>query len=816
LFGSGFTSDGNFKHRWHRKLGSSVGAVLIGQAGLFSALLDIIKLFSYYVLGSTKLSLITAFFLGLSNGYAFAQEDSVSPAATSEQAEVNATGLQRIEDGSVVSNEHTVKWRIFTDNGRESIQKAMHARHWKLWRQLDKAGKLFQAALLEAKEGFGLRDPHVASALNNLAEFYRLTKEYEKAELLYLEAIEILEESYGSDDIRVGTALHSLGMCYHLQHKFAQAQTCYEVLSLQGKRRGAESLIEESIRILEEAGLGESTTCIQRMTYLSTGWDSLHTTSAAELLGLNLQALGKLKESEELFERSLAARKNILPEGHFLVAVTLVHLARLTLHKFLSDLNNANRDVAKYYLAKAQQLSNDSISRVLMKIIDNSMVPQFMPYTCWLTKRHLTTVESPWQILLPAYMRAQKHASMAGGASSDTDGRDFVDGGTPGNAFGGTTGDGHPASSGDGSNTTGGEDGAKSSGCSDGGAGGVSASLICSEGDVDVASGRKEALEPTLLSCAKIHGAMKSACRTRVGSAPGRGGFSAASEWKGVDIGGTGVTDSCDGGSSTMVDSNGGEDGSDVGRGGVVAVTGAEDVEAGGAAWVAEGDVAVADGHTNNSLGVVNAGDASAATSCGEVVITADGNGIVVVAVAGDDAVGVSGSVAPDSSSGSTTRDATDKGGTEGASLTVFCCIFSSNARILRKRITEGILNSSSKDQNKLNSTSATDRDKIAATATLLQALDVIGLIDIAAKRVLAPGELDYRSIEDALHKCISLYREPDTRSLVTKVVKQDYMRCLSMLVEYNLLEQQTTELQELLGEARQIIHELGEESNRK
>ncbi|KAF8702842.1 hypothetical protein HU200_032676 [Digitaria exilis] len=245
------------------------------------------------------------FFTGLSNGFAFAQNGSVSPAATSEQTEGNATGLQRIEDGSVVSNEHTAKWRIFTDNGRDSFQKARACD-----RKLDEAEKLFLAALLEAKEGFGLRDPHVASALNNLAEFYRLKKEYEKAELLYLEAIEILEESFGSNDIRVGTALHSLGICYHLQHKFAQAQTCYEralkiegrvmgvghpeyaatmyllaksvvsrfsktsidcinnedtilqwtlakgskmvlVLSLQGKRNDAESLTKESIRILE-------------------------------------------------------------------------------------------------------------------------------------------------------------------------------------------------------------------------------------------------------------------------------------------------------------------------------------------------------------------------------------------------------------------------------------------------------------------------------------------------------------------------------------------------------------------------------------
>ncbi|CAN6242335.1 unnamed protein product [Urochloa humidicola] len=496
----GFTTDGNFNCSSLRKLVSSVGAVLIGQAALF---------------------------LGVSNGYAFAQEDSVSPAASSEQAEGSATGLQRIEDGSVVSNEHTVKWRIFTDNGRDFFQK----------RQLDEAEKLFQAALIEAKEGFGLRDPHVASALNNLAEFYRLKKEYEKAELLYLEAIEILEESFESDDIRVGTALHSLGICYHLQHKFAQAQTCYEiegrvmgsghpeyastmyllakVLSLQGKRRDAESLTEESIRILEEAGLGESPTCIQRMRYLSMelikskrlaeaeiwqrkilhtlelskGWDSLHTTHAAELLSLTLQALNKFKESEELLERCLAAREKVMPEGHFLVALSLVHLARLTLHKFASDLKNKNSDEATHYLARAKQHCNDSI------------------------------------------------------------------------------------------------------------------------------------------------------------------------------------------------------------------------------------------------------------------------------------------------------------------------------------RITEGIINSSSKDQNKLNGTAATDRDKIAATAILLQALEVVGLIDIAAKHVLAQWDQDYRSVEDALQKCISVYRKPDTRRLVTKGVKQEYMRCLGVLINIAEDRQQQAELQLLLGEARQIIKELGEES---
>uniref|UniRef100_A0A453IM30 Uncharacterized protein n=1 Tax=Aegilops tauschii subsp. strangulata TaxID=200361 RepID=A0A453IM30_AEGTS len=74
--------------------------------------------------------------------------------------------------------------------------------------KLDEAERFFKAALHQAKEGFGLRDPHAASALKNLAEFYVLRKEFEKAEPLFLEAIEILEQSFGPDDIRITLCLH--------------------------------------------------------------------------------------------------------------------------------------------------------------------------------------------------------------------------------------------------------------------------------------------------------------------------------------------------------------------------------------------------------------------------------------------------------------------------------------------------------------------------------------------------------------------------------------------------------------------------------
>ncbi|KAL6560816.1 hypothetical protein OROHE_005993 [Orobanche hederae] len=67
-------------------------------------------------------------------------------------------GFQKIEDGSMISNEHTSKWRIFTDSGRDYF----------LQGNIKQAEKFFHSALQEAREGFGDRDPHVASACNNL------------------------------------------------------------------------------------------------------------------------------------------------------------------------------------------------------------------------------------------------------------------------------------------------------------------------------------------------------------------------------------------------------------------------------------------------------------------------------------------------------------------------------------------------------------------------------------------------------------------------------------------------------------------------
>lgn len=286
--------------------------------------------------------------------------------------------LRKIEDGSMISNVHTSKWRVFTDIGRDYF----------LQGKLEDAERLFLSALQEAKEGFGERDAHVASALNNLAELYRVKKVYDRAEPFYVEAVKILEESFGSEDVRVAAALHNLGQFYLVQRKLEDARLCYEralkikgrvlghghldyadtmfhlgtVFHLEGKETDAETLIKDSIRILEEGGLGESMLCMRRSRYLaqiyikanrrdeaeiiqrrilhamelSKGWNSLDTIISAESLGLILQSVGNLNEAKDLFERCLEARKTIFSEDHIQVAANFLHLARV-------EMLNSNR-----------------------------------------------------------------------------------------------------------------------------------------------------------------------------------------------------------------------------------------------------------------------------------------------------------------------------------------------------------------------------------------------------------------------------------------------------------------------------------------
>ncbi|XP_060184301.1 uncharacterized protein LOC132613990 isoform X2 [Lycium barbarum] len=352
--------------------------------------------------------LLWAVILGVNVSPALAEEVS-TPAPTGIDVEIS--GLRKIEDGSVVSNIHTSKWRVFTDSGRDLF----------LQGKLEEAEKLFLSALQEAKEGFGDRDPHVASAYNNLAELYRVEKAFNKAEPMYLEAINILEESFGQDDVRVAAALHNLGQFYLMQRKLEQARGVYEralkikrrvlgeahsdyadtmyhlgtVLYLQGKYKDSEALVRDSIRILEDGGQGESMICTKRMRQLAEiyiksdrleeaenvlrkilhimelakGWTSLETVIAAERLALTLQSLGNLKEAQELLERCLEARRALLPEDHIQIAANLLHIARVK----MLDSNKLHK--SNVYQARAELDMAKDLLRKSIRVAQKNLVP---------------------------------------------------------------------------------------------------------------------------------------------------------------------------------------------------------------------------------------------------------------------------------------------------------------------------------------------------------------------------------------------------------------------------------------------------------
>ncbi|KZV53790.1 nephrocystin-3-like [Dorcoceras hygrometricum] len=340
--------------------------------------------------------------LGTNSMPSMADDISVESNSKKGTSMADVSGLSKVEDGSVISNEHTSKWRVFTDCGRDFFMQG----------KLEQAEKFFLSALQEAIEGFGESDPHVASACNNLAELYRVKKDFDKAEPLYMKAIHILEESFGPDDVRVGAAFHNLGQFFLVQRELEKARGCYEhalkrkrrvlgetntdyadtmyhlgtVLYLQGEINDSEDLILNSIRILEESGQGETIICIRRLQYLSQiyvksnryaeaevllrkilhmlelskGWKSLGTVIAAERLALTLQSLGQLSEAEELLERCRDAQMHLLPAEHIQNAANMLYVARLKM--LISDeLMKTNSSEAIAELDKAKNLLMGSI-----------------------------------------------------------------------------------------------------------------------------------------------------------------------------------------------------------------------------------------------------------------------------------------------------------------------------------------------------------------------------------------------------------------------------------------------------------------------
>ncbi len=97
----------------------------------------------------------------------------------------------------------------------------------KLWKELNdkftllyqqwrysKAVSVAKEALKIAEETFDPEHPHVAQALNNLAELYRAQGKYAEAEPFYKWALEIFEKALGADHPNVATVLENIAELY--------------------------------------------------------------------------------------------------------------------------------------------------------------------------------------------------------------------------------------------------------------------------------------------------------------------------------------------------------------------------------------------------------------------------------------------------------------------------------------------------------------------------------------------------------------------------------------------------------------------------
>ena len=68
--------------------------------------------------------LFAAIILGINANPVFAKDISTESSFESSAEGDGIIGLRKVEDGSVISNIHTSKWRIFTDNGRDFFLQA--------------------------------------------------------------------------------------------------------------------------------------------------------------------------------------------------------------------------------------------------------------------------------------------------------------------------------------------------------------------------------------------------------------------------------------------------------------------------------------------------------------------------------------------------------------------------------------------------------------------------------------------------------------------------------------------------------------------
>ena len=86
------------------------------------------------------------------------------------------------------------------------------------------AEPLYKRSLAIYEKALGPDHPHVATALNNLAQLYQAQGRYADAEPLYKRSLAIYEKALGPDHPDVATSLNNLAELYQAQGRYADAE----------------------------------------------------------------------------------------------------------------------------------------------------------------------------------------------------------------------------------------------------------------------------------------------------------------------------------------------------------------------------------------------------------------------------------------------------------------------------------------------------------------------------------------------------------------------------------------------------------------
>ncbi|KAF9626572.1 hypothetical protein IFM89_035457 [Coptis chinensis] len=131
----------------------------------------------------------------------------------------------------------------------------------------------------------------VGAALHNLGQFYLVQWQLEKAHIYYERALKIKGRVLGHGHTDYADTMYHLGT----------------VMYLEGKENDSETLIRNSISILEEGGQVESFTCLRRLRYLSRILLKSNRLTEAENVQRRILHIMELSKGRKSLETAIAA-----------------------------------------------------------------------------------------------------------------------------------------------------------------------------------------------------------------------------------------------------------------------------------------------------------------------------------------------------------------------------------------------------------------------------------------------------------------------------------------------------------------------------